>query len=338
MKLETKPTIQTLGDYAHQALQKHFKKTSKWEKTVKKDEDPEALHQMRVGMRRLRTAISRFELALNLPKAISDKNIGKIARRLGYLRDFDVLKKTLETQYKPQLSSKEQKYLQTAFETLAKQRGHALDTVETTLKDESYKSLKQGFEEWLEKPNYQPLADLPIQQVLPDLLLPEVSRFLLHPGWLVGTQVVESKLKIQTDWEAKKIEEQLTTKGEILHDLRKQAKRVRYQMELFSDLYSESYAAYIADVKSIQDILGEMQDSVVLTEWLEDVLRSEMHTHLSSLSKLLSENRYQLWQKWQPLQERYLKAETRHGFHLTVLHPNEIALNDEGETSEATIE
>lgn len=337
MKLATKPTIQTLGDYAYEALQKHFKKTLKWEKTVKKDEDPEALHQMRVGMRRLRTAISRFELALNLPKPISDKNIGKIARRLGHLRDFDVLKETLENQYKPHLSNKEQKYLQTAFEALAKQRGHALTTVETTLKDESYKSLKQAFNEWLEKPSYQPLAYLPIQQVLPDLLLPEVSRFLMHPGWLVGTQVVESQLTINTNWEAEKIEEHLTTKSETLHDLRKQAKRVRYQMELFSDLYSESYAAYIADVKSIQEILGQMQDSVVLTEWLEDVLKSEMHNHLSSLTKLLSENRYQLWQQWQPLQERYLKAETKHGFHLTVLHPNEIAVNDEGETSEQTI-
>ncbi|MCM0594138.1 MAG: CHAD domain-containing protein [Gloeotrichia echinulata IR180] len=334
MKLATKPTVQTLGDYAYQALQKHFKKTLKWEKTVKKDEDPEALHQMRVGMRRLRTAISRFELALNLPKPVNDKNIGKIARRLGHLRDFDVLKETLETQYKPHLTSKEQKYLQTAFETLAKQREHAFSTVETTFKDEPYKSLKQGFNEWLEKPTYHPLASLPIQQVLPDLLLPEVSKLLLHPGWLVGTQVVESQLKIQTDWEAKKIEEYLTTQGETLHDLRKQAKRVRYQMELFSDLYSESYAAYIADVKSIQDILGQMQDSVVLSEWLEDVLRSEMHTHLSGLAKLLSENRYQLWQQWQPLQERYLKTETRYGFHLTVMHPHEVAVDAESETSD----
>ncbi|BAY08921.1 CHAD domain-containing protein [Calothrix sp. NIES-2098] len=337
MELSNNPTIQTLGDYAYQAIQKHFKKTLKWEKSVKKDEDPEALHQMRVGMRRLRTSVSRFAIALDLSKPISDKNIGKIARRLGNLRDLDVLKETLEKEYKPRLSKKEQKHLHTAFDAIAKQREHALATVETTLKDESYKSLKEELETWLEKPRYKDLASITIQQVLPDLLLPEVSQFLLHPGWLVGTEVGESELKIRKDWEAEKIEQQLANRGETLHSLRKQAKRVRYQLELFSDLYSESYAAYIADVKNIQDILGAMQDSVVLTEWLEDVFKSDMHSHLHGLTKLLAENRYQLWQQWQPLQERYLKTETRHGFHLTILHPKQSAFLNEDAPSEQTI-
>ncbi len=325
MKLATEPTTKTLGDYAYQALQKHFKKTLKWEKSVKKDEDPEALHQMRVGMRRLRTAVSRFDLALNLPKSASDKNIGKIARRLGNLRDLDVLKETLTTRYQPYLPPKEQESLQTAFNALAKQREDALYKVEATLKDESYKSLKCELEKWLEKPNYQSLASLPIQQVLPDLLLPEVSSFLLHPGWLVGTQVVDSQVKICTNWKAEKIEQKLTAKGSTIHSLRKQAKRVRYQMELFTELYGESYAAYIAEVNNMQDILGAMQDGVVLDEWLVDVFKSEIHTHLPGLATLLTEHRYKLWQQWQPLQERYLKAETKHSFHLTILHPLEPA-------------
>ncbi|WP_341529504.1 CHAD domain-containing protein [Nostoc sp. UHCC 0302] len=321
MKVATKPTVKTLGDCAYQAIEKHFKKTIKWEKPVKKDEDPEALHQMRVGMRRLRTAVSRFDLALDLAKPISDKNIGKIARRLGNLRDLDVLKETLETNYKPHLPPKEQESLQTAFTALTKQREDALSNVQKTLKDEHYKSLKEALDDWLEKPSYQPLASVAIQQVLPDLLLPEISNFLLHPGWLVGTQFVESEVTIRRNWEPEKIEKQLTTKGEILHSLRKQAKRLRYQMELFTDLYGESYAAYITEVKNIQEILGTMQDGVVLTEWLVDVLNSEIHTQLPTLASLLSENRYQSWQQWQPLQERYLKAETKHSFHLTILHP-----------------
>ncbi|BAZ48041.1 hypothetical protein NIES4103_06460 [Nostoc sp. NIES-4103] len=322
MKLATEPTVKTLGDYAYQAIQKHFKKTLKWEKSVKKDEDPEALHQMRVGMRRLRTATSRFEIAIKLSKPASDKNIGKIARRLGNLRDLDVLKETLETLYQPHLPRKEQETLQTAFDALAKQRKQDFSNVEATLKDEAYKSLKHALEDWLEKPSYQPLASLQIQQVLPDLLLPEVSRFLLHPGWLVGTKVVDSELIVITDWKAEKLEQQLATQGETIHNLRKQAKRVRYQMELFTDLYGESYAAYIAEVKSIQDILGTIQDSVVMAEWLVDIFKSEIHTKLPTLASLLAQNRFKSWQQWQPLQERYLKAENKHSFHLTILHPS----------------
>lgn len=321
MKVTTKTTVETLGDYAYQAIEKHLKKTWKWEKSVKKDEDPEALHQMRVGMRRLRTDITRFGLALDLSKSVSDKKIGKIARILGNLRDLDVLKEALETNYKPHLRRKEQESLQTAFAALAKQREIELANVQKTLKDETYKSLKQGFQDWLEKPSYQPLASLPIQQVLPDLLLPEVSSLLLHPGWLIGTQLVNSEVVIFTDWTPEKLEEQLATEGETLHNLRKQAKRVRYQMELFTELYGESFAAHIAEVKSIQEILGAMQDSMVLAEWLLDIFKSETRTHLAGLTTLLAENRYQLWQQWQPIQERYLKAETRHSFHLTILHP-----------------
>jgi CHAD domain-containing protein len=321
MKLATQPTVKTLGDYAYQAIQKHIKKTFKWEKSVKKDEDPEALHQMRVGMRRLRTAVTRFGLAVDLPKPISDKNIGKIARRLGNLRDLDVLKESLENNYKPNLPRKEQEYLQTAFTALAKQRDDVLSSVQKTLKDESYKSLKEALDKWLDKPNYQPFASVPIQQVLPDLLLPEVSNFLLHPGWLVGTKLIGSELKIQNNWKAKEIEKQLATRGEILHSLRKEAKRIRYQMELFTELYSDSYAAYITEVKSIQEILGTMQDSVVLSDSLANVFKSEIQTELPTLATLLTENRYQSWQQWQPLQERYFKAETRHSFHLAILHP-----------------
>ncbi|MDZ8104483.1 MAG: CHAD domain-containing protein [Nostoc sp. DedQUE12a] len=321
MKLATQPTVKSLGDYAYQAIQKHFNKTLKWEKSVKKDEDPEALHQMRVGMRRLRTAVTRFDVAVDLPKPVSDRSIGKIARRLGSLRDLDVLKESLENNYKPNLPRKEQRALETAFSALAKQREDILSSVQKTLKDEPYKSLKEALEEWLEKPNYQPLASVTIQQVLPDLLLPEVSNFLLHPGWLIGTEFVESEVKVQKNWEREKIEHQLTTEGEVLHSLRKEAKRIRYQMELFTDLYGESYAAYLTEVKNIQEILGTMQDSAVLGEWLGDIFKAEIQTQLPTLANLLTENRYQSWQQWQPLQERYLKTETRHSFHLTILHP-----------------
>ncbi|NJM71224.1 MAG: CHAD domain-containing protein [Scytonema sp. RU_4_4] len=321
MTLATKQEVKTLGNYAYSAIQKHSKKTIKWETAVKKDKDPEALHQMRVGMRRLRTAVTRFSPAVDLPKPASDKNIGKIARNLGNLRDLDVLKEILENLEQSHLPRKEQQSVQTALDALSEQRQEALVDVKSTLKNERYKSLKQTLKEWLEEPSYQPVAYLPIQEVLPDLLLPEISSFLLHPGWLIGTQVEEAEILIARDWDIQKVEQELATNGEILHSLRKQAKRLRYQMELFTDLYGESYTACLAEVKSIQEILGAMQDSVVLAQWLGDVLKSEIHSQLPTLASLLAENRYKLWQQWQPLQWRYLKSETRHGFHLTILHP-----------------
>ncbi|MEM9926495.1 MAG: CHAD domain-containing protein [Cyanobacteria bacterium P01_D01_bin.50] len=322
MTLATKPTVKTLGDYIYTAIEKHFKKTWKWEKSVKNDKDPEALHQMRVGMRRLRSIVTRFNSIVNFPKSVNDKNIGKIARCLGSLRDLDVLKETLETTYKPQLPKKERLVLDNVIDTLNKQRAETLTDVKTIFKRERYKSLKTELKEWLEEPSYQPLANLTIKQALPDLLLPEVSCFLLHPGWLIGTQVEENKVVVSTDFDDKKVEKQLLSSSQNLHDLRKQAKRLRYQLELFTDLYGEGYANYLAQVKNIQEILGSMQDTMVLDEWLQDVLSSKISSQLPTLATLLKKNRYDLWQQWQSLQQRFLTLEARQEFHLIVLHPD----------------
>ena len=51
------PPNETLGHYAYRIIQKNFKKIVKYEKAVSDDTDPEPLHQMRVGMRRLRSAL-----------------------------------------------------------------------------------------------------------------------------------------------------------------------------------------------------------------------------------------------------------------------------------------
>jgi CHAD domain-containing protein len=320
MQLNTKPTVKTLADSAYLATKQHFKKAIKWEKSVAKDEDPEALHQMRVGMRRLRTVVTEFgHYALKLPKSVNDKNIGKISRRLGSLRDMDVLKATLINRYQPHLPNKEQKSLQSALNSLDEQRAETLAAVRSTFKTQTYKSLKQDLREWLAEPNYQAIACLPIQEVLPNLLLPELSRFLLHPGWLFGTQIEDSAIAILP---SDKIESVLAHESDTLHSLRKEAKRIRYQMELFQDFYGQSYSAYLADVTTIQEILGQIQDSVVLGEWLTDLKK------LPTLAHQLKQNRFVAWQNWLPLQQRYLNGETQHHFQLTLLHPKEIGINE----------
>ena len=145
---------------------------------------------------------------------------------------------------------------------------------------------------------------------------------MLHPGWLVGTKVEEHKVVISTDFDTKKIEKQILAKGENLHDLRKQAKRLRYQMELFTDFYGEIYASYLAQVRNIQEVLGSMQDSVVLNEWLEDVLKAKISNQLPTLANLLKKNRYDLWQQWQSLQQQFLRLENRQELHVVILHPD----------------
>ena len=325
MTVETR--TKTLGDWATLAIKKHLEKVIKHEANVLKDRSPEDLHQMRVGMRRLRSAITGFAPALDLPKPAQEKKIGKIARQLGHLRDLDVLKEALDDRYKPALPSEEQKSLESALIQLDKQRCQTFEKVKETLEHDSYQSLKQSLKKWLKQPNYQGIAQIPIEKVLPDLLLPEVSKLFLHPGWLIVTEVKKGKIDISKDLQPETVQ-QLTAQGAALHSLRKETKRLRYQMEVFSDFYSESYQVYLQDVKTIQEILGQMQDSLVLAEFLAGVSQSELKSSLPTLTEQLAQTNYQAWQQWQPLQQQYLNLETRKDFHLTILQPTFEVLKD----------
>ncbi|WP_417040715.1 CHAD domain-containing protein [Cylindrospermopsis raciborskii] len=309
----------SLGYLAHQALTKIAEKTLEYEKSVKKDKDPIALHQMRVGMRRLRTAVTSFSSFLDLPSSVNDQSIGKIARTLGKLRDLDVLKEILERDYEPYLSPHQQSSLEMAFSAISQERESVCLSVQKIFKSELYKSFKQDLLEWLKNPIYNPLAQLQIQQAVPELLLPQISRFLLHPGWIIGTKTLDTAGITSIKWTSEELEKSLQIQGETLHDLRKQAKRVRYQIDLFDDLYQQSFTQQLGQIKQVQEILGNLQDSMVLNKWLLDIYKSEGESSLTEMMTILATNRYQLWQQWQPLQMEFLKTETRKNLYLTVL-------------------
>jgi CHAD domain-containing protein len=319
MNIITEPVVQTLGECAYEAIQKHFDKILKWESIVKKDKDPEALHQMRVGLRRLRTSVSGFNLVVNLPQSVSDayggkqRIIAKIARNLGELRDIDVLQEALETNYQPHLPDSEIKSLQKLSHQLQKQRQDAAIKVKETLKSTPYKLLKQELNQWLEKPAYQLSASLPIQLVTTDLLSPELSRLLLHPGLLVEIKVADNNQS--------EIDREIAANSETLHSFRKQAKRLRYQMELFVEFYDEKYTNYLAQIKQVQEILGNLQDIIVLEKWLVKVFGSQVNPKFPNLTNLLVTNRYQLWQEWQNIKQNLMESHTRNEIHLAILYP-----------------
>jgi len=319
--VKVKNQVKTLGDAASEAIEKYFRKTVEHEAEVLKDKDAEELHQMRVGLRRLRSAVTGFAPVLDLPKEASEGKIGKVGRILGTLRDLDVMLESLQNTYYPNLPAYEQKVLDKALLYLLKQRHRALKGVREVLEHKTYQSLKESIENWLDHPQYRAIEHLSIAEVLPDLRLPQVSEFFLHPAWLLGTEYEEGKVKVADDLNAEAVEQKLAAEGTILHDLRKQAKRVRYLMNLFGDFYGESYEVYVEDVKAVQECLGDIQDSEVLGEFLTDFVERDLKKELPKLADILAKNRYTAWQKWQVLQRRYLNSDIRQGLRLVLIHP-----------------
>ncbi len=300
----------TLECFAYAAVEKHVKQSIKYQSDVLDDRDPEALHQMRVGLRRLRTAIGVFDFALELPKSINDRAIRKIAHSLGAVRDLDVLTAELKTQQQATLPSSEQKSLKTLLKTMDKERKRDFANLKQTLKGSKYNVLKDAFKEWLETPRFAAIAQLSIQKVLPDLLLPLISETLLHPAWLVNA-TFEKGQAIVHPIHPETFDDFIKQHSPVLHDLRKQMKRVRYQTELFVDLYDSAYAVQVADFKTLQEVLGQIQDSAVLHSYLGSQIKESVHHTYPTLSKQLDQNVANVLQTWQTLQQRYLDPKFR---------------------------
>lgn len=318
--VEKTTPLETLEDFAHQAIRKHFKKSVRYEADVLQDKDPECLHQMRVGMRRLRTALQVFGFATKLPKEMRDRRVAKIARTLGAVRDLDVLEAELKTQQQADLPLGEQEKLETLLKKMHKQRKQDFDSLKRALKGNQYQHLKAAFEEWLDQPRYQPVAQMPILEALPDLLLPLTSEMLLHPAWLVGATFETGKATVHTI-HPEAIGEFLKQHSLVLHDLRKQMKRVRYQTELFVDFYDEDYAQQVEEFKMLQEVLGHLQDSAVLQEYLANQLEVSLEETCPTLARQLDQKVVQAWEQWQALQKRYLNAEFRVGLRLLCSAP-----------------
>jgi CHAD domain-containing protein len=314
----------TLGELAHGAIAKYLKQVAAYKKPVLADIDPENLHQMRVGLRRLRTAVQVFDVGLDLPKAGREPAIAAVGRKLGQLRDLDVTEMSLRDRYAPDLPDNEQACLGAVLLYLAEQRHKTFKQVQKLLKGDRYAALKQTLNAWVSDPTYRAIATLPAEQVIPDLVMPLISQLWLHPGWLVGTKTSRGGMAVNTRLSLKATDALISEQGPMLHSLRKQVKRVRYQLRLIADLYPTVLEDDMQRFSAMQDTLGDLQDSAVLEAFMEPVV-PDAKSQMPTLFALLADSRHRAWKQWQSHQQHYLDAAQRQRLRLALLHPGEQA-------------
>jgi len=314
-----------LGEYSYQIIQQNFQRIIEQEKAIFEDKDPEPLHQMRVGMRRLRTAIQVFGSAIVLPKAVSNPSIGKTAKSLGETRDLDVLQQELISRYQPLLDNTELLKFEKVLKRLQKKRDRSFLDLQKTLNGKSYYDLKQGIQSWLDQPRRTMIGDLVVREVLPDLLLPLICQLFLHRGWLVGTTIQSEKVTVVAIENSEELHQQLKKFVNDLHDLRKQMKGIRYQAELFSGFYEASYLERIEEFKAIQEILGQLHDREVLRQFLESTLNADLAKVLPTVNQAMQQEQIAFWQIWQPIQQHYLSLDFRQSLRSLLSTPIDIA-------------
>jgi CHAD domain-containing protein len=317
----------TLGEFALASIQKHFHKSIKHKEEIFKDEDPEPLHQMRVGMRRLRTALIVFAPFISL-SADLDRDITKISKSLGSVRDLDVLGLWLQSFISDSaLDDNESKQVKKVLQRLNRRRQRQFKQMCTALKGDRYHQFVEEFQLWLKHPRFQAGAEWPIQLVLSDLLLPLINGLLLHPGWLAAIAPHQKSARSIQQWSPNseiagdQVEIYLAEYGTVLHDLRKQAKRVRYQTEFFKDFYGSDYVEQTFEFRTIQDLLGQLQNSQVLSDFLVKEMGLQWKEAIPSLNRYMLNQRLELWQIWQPIQQKYLGSKFRNDLRMLILQP-----------------
>jgi CHAD domain-containing protein len=286
-----------LGDHVYQLIKKQFAHMMQEEAAVLRDRDPEPLHQMRVNARRLRSTMELFESVVVMPKGYRLKHLQKFNRTLGDLRNLDVVIAPLKTDYYAKLPSDEQKYLKRCLKRLNQQRRAALKSVKQVLATQSF---SQQYKKWLKHPQYNNIAKRSLNTVLPHLLMPELSRFLVHPGWSIAGDALNATNQLD------------------LHDLRKVGKHVRYQLEGIKAWCSQDGADWIESFKALQDCLGTLQDLSVLRQVIEQTLPQGIRS-LPQLDMIFQQQQAATLATWDQLRQPYQQSQYHYQCYQWVL-------------------
>ena len=302
----------TVADYIYPAIQKEYVTILTLESKVLADDDVEAIHQMRVSLRRLRSQLQAFGSILNIPTVMGEKQIGKIAKALGKVRDLDVLKKTCKSR-ELNLPDAEQVQIEKVLATILKRRRKEILKVKLMLNDRDYQYFKLGINNWLNNPQYLPTATVPVGSILPELLLPAIGKLFIDPSWWIDLDL-DSGLEPEVA-----VSQLLLIHGEVFHNFRKQVKATRYLMEIFVDQYPSRYQEYLKDLKQIHQLFGNIQDNLVLDNFVRKVVGKKAPIKLPTFYERIDRSSYLSWHSWQPIQSQYQQFKTKQEFNLLLI-------------------
>lgn len=329
-----------LGGYAYQIIRQQSKQVFKLRSPVLADTDPEAVHEMRIGTRRLRSALSLFGNVITIQNTDSKKSsssqladaaasgipsrltkaVSKLTKTLGKVRDLDVMQQWLEkTLAAPnsdkaaatsQLEKAEKKTVKALLKKLKKRRKQKFSSLKKVLSNKSYKKLTHQFNQWLEQPTFLPAAQEPAARAAAVRIVGPITELLQHPGWQVGTSTRSNQTSPIEGLNLSDLNSLLARSGHQLHDLRKQIKGIRYQMEFFRGLFDLTYAAQVREFRAIQSLLGQLQDQTVISQFFTDEIGADWPQQLPTIEAAFQASRLDLWQQWQSYQRKYLKLQS----------------------------
>ncbi len=219
---------------------------------------PDAVHEMRVATRRLRSALATFRPLLR--RDLTDplrEELKWVAGLLGEVRDAEVMHERLSTLL--------------AAEDPAVVAGTAGARVDRVLR-ERYDRAHTSCVDAMTSQRYVALLD-------------RLNELIGQPAWAEGARELPSSVltdRVKHDWKRLKqrVEEVEGTEGaertRCLHEVRKAAKRVRYAAEPLVPQHGRAAKRFVKATERVQSVLGDHQDSVVTQQELRTLARGAL--------------------------------------------------------------
>jgi len=230
------PLPQTPFDALQSRLREQLREIERHDPGTRLGRDPESLHDMRVGVRRLRALLRAGRNLVAADATDLDGRLKQLGRALGDVRDLDVLLERLEGEA-AELGGEDAKQARSLLAALRRERSRARRRLLAALRSDEYLALLDDTTETIDG-----LAPSGAETPLDDLAGKAFSK-------------LRKAVRELPDEPA----------DEELHAVRKKGKRARYAGELAGRKKSVKRA------KRLQDVLGQHQDAVVAAERLREL-------------------------------------------------------------------
>ncbi len=239
----------TAGEAGFAIIRKHFAVFLANEPGTRLGEDIEALHDMRVAARRLRAALQAFRPYLPLRLERIRQELGWVAAALGEVRDLDVQLERMD-EWRAETGEAQANALGAIEALLQERRNAARGRMLAALNTRRYDILIERFAAILRRgaPRTFVPGQTPVLGIAPELLEKRYRRL-------------------------RKLGDAITPKSEPdrYHELRIDAKRLRYALEFTGPLYGKPATDFAVRLTALQDLLGLHQDAEVAISMLREM-------------------------------------------------------------------
>lgn len=263
---------QTVEQAFAKILRKDMALVKQWEPIALARKDTEGVHQMRVGLRRMRSALTLFRPAI--PRKITAplaKEMRWAAHQLDHARDLDVY---IEENFSKNASKQrcgEKKMRKIANQDLKKTYKQVRDFVT----GKRFTAFETQVSHWLESKEWRSQLSNKGKNTLKGRITPFAAQVLEQHR----AQVLEDGKDIRR------------LDADALHQLRIDCKKLRYATEFFDPLYGKSMVAFTQHLKGLQDLLGTLHDSAVMKGLQKDLLKGHKNPNMKNFAGKLEGQR-----------------------------------------------